>query len=285
MNPVYVWDLTLKWVEDLTPLDVHRVLRQWCKKYTFQLEQGAESGYKHYQLRLSFIKKRREGEAGKWLQEVGWQGHFSPTVKENTATAFYMMKAETRLEGPWSEKDYMEPPVRTWQLEKFLERPLQPWMVSIKDMIKTPDMRHIVMIVNHVGNKGKSLFVEHMEYEGLAYEAPPINSFDDLMQALHGIPPQNCYMVDMPRGMKGQKLNQFFSGIEYLKNGVTYDKRYAFKKRRMGRPHIFIFTNTIPKINLLSTDRWQFYTIKEHTGSDYLEKLDFSQMDDGSESD
>lgn len=279
--PCYVWDLTLRETDAndkiLTPLDVHRELRGYCKKWSFQLEAGNVTGYRHYQVRVSFIAKRRKAQCGTWLAKVGWKGHFTQTSKENVdKEAFYCQKVETRLEGPWTEKDYTEPPPKTWQLEVFIENGLKPWMLKIMDMIKTPDMRHINMIVNHSGNKGKSLFVEYMEYEGLAYEAPPINSFDDLMQALHGAPPQACYMVDMPKGMRKEKMHQFFSGIEYLKNGITYDKRYAFKKRRFGRPHIFIFSNDVPERSYVSVDRWALWTIK----NDCLEVYKFDDEDD-----
>lgn len=273
MNACYVYDLTLRTTDaDGNPIgvgDVHSTLRPWCKKWSFQLEKGTEStelnpdGYPHYQCRFAFVKKRREGEAGKWLANLGWKGKLTPTSNENRDNSFYVMKADTRVEGPWTDKDFVEPPPKTWQLEEFLSKGLAPWMTQIVKMIEENDMRHINMVINPIGNKGKSLFCEYMEYEGKAFEAPPINNFDDLMQALHGVPAQKCYLVDLPKGMRKEKLSQFFSGIEYLKNGVTYDKRYAFKKRRMGRPHIFIFTNTPPNMQYMSPDRWKLWTIED----------------------
>jgi hypothetical protein len=65
----------------------------------------------------------------------------------------------------------------------------------------------------------------------------------------------------MPRGMKKDKLGDFYSGIEVIKNGVAYDKRYTAKKIRFNRPRIFVFTNTLPELNLMSKDRWVIWTI------------------------
>lgn len=60
----------------------------------------------------------------------------------------------------------------------------------------------------------------------------------------------------MPRGMKKDKLGEFYAGIEIIKNGVAYDKRYTAKKIRFDRPNIFVFTNMLPVFELLSKDRW-----------------------------
>jgi hypothetical protein len=68
----------------------------------------------------------------------------------------------------------------------------------------------------------------------------------------------------MPRGMKGSKLHDFYSGIEMLKNGLIVEKRYAAKKARMNRPKIWIFTNTQPDLTLLSKDRWKLWTIDKN---------------------
>jgi hypothetical protein len=67
----------------------------------------------------------------------------------------------------------------------------------------------------------------------------------------------------MPRGMKKDKLGDFYSGIEVIKNGVAYDKRYTAKKIRFGRPNIFVFTNTLPELSLMSKDRWKIWTIND----------------------
>lgn len=76
-------------------------------------------------------------------------------------------------------------------------------------------------------------------------------------------PPSRCYLIDMPRAMKKEKLYDFFSGIESLKNGYMYDKRYQFKDKWIDRPQIILFTNTDPDLRMFSVDRWDFWTIKD----------------------
>jgi len=68
----------------------------------------------------------------------------------------------------------------------------------------------------------------------------------------------------MPRGMKKDRLGDFYSGIEIIKNGVAYDKRYTAKKVRFDRPRIFIFTNELPNFSLMSKDRWRVWNVTEN---------------------
>ena len=79
------------------------------------------------------------------------------------------------------------------------------------------------------------------------------------MQCCMGVSPQKCYLIDIPRAMKKDKLASFYSGLEALKNGVMYDKRFHFKKRRIDRPQVIVFTNTLPDWDLMSRDRWQVW--------------------------
>lgn len=98
-----------------------------------------------------------------------------------------------------------------------------------------------------------------------------MNDMQDIMQCCMGIPGQKCYIIDMPRALKKEKLAGFFSGLEALKNGVMYDKRHSFKKRRIDRPQIVVFTNSYPDTSLLSPDRWVIYTMRERDLSQYAE--------------
>lgn len=82
-------------------------LREWCKHYVFQEERG-DSGYEHWQGRVRLIKARRWNEIkGKFCPG----GNVTPTVdkqfQEKTFT--YVMKADTRVAGPWDDRDYEEP--------------------------------------------------------------------------------------------------------------------------------------------------------------------------------
>ena len=66
-------------------------------------------------------------------------------------------------------------------------------------------------------------------------------------------------------------MGDFYSGIEELKNGCAFDKRYKGQMLTFDRPRIFIFTNTLPDYNLLSNDRWNAWVINSNMETiDYL---------------
>ena len=261
-----VWDLTLD-QRVATVESVKSKFRQLAKKWTFQLEQGA-SGYNHYQCRISlFHKKTRSGVLslldalqlkGQKLETQELQCTLTETsdevhkqMKENSV-AFYCMKIDSRIEGPWTDSD-PEPPFRSMEVIKLDDCGLYPWQETVLEMIKGGyESRFINCIIQPPGCVGKSSFTEWLEYHKHAYEIPPFRLMEDIMAYAHANRGWKCYTVDMPRGMKHSKLHDFFTGIEMLKNGLIVEKRYQAKKQRMNRPHIWIFTNTRPDLTLLS---------------------------------
>jgi len=172
------------------------------------------------------------------------------------------MKEDTRVDGPWKDSDIIpERPPLTWQLEQFMEYELWPYQKFIFEHALINDMRLIIIIYDPRGHCGKSLFAEYCEYQGVAFECPPIKDMEKLMGFLHSFPQQKCYLVDMPRSMKKDKLGDFYAGIETVKNGVLWDWRHEGKKKRFGRPNIYVFCNVLPDFKMLSSGRWKVYQI------------------------
>lgn len=263
-NPIAMYDYTIP--RDHYSLDeLKSRLNTLCSRWVFQLEKGKEEGYEHYQCRISFKKKIRYTTMLK-LKKSGaapLTGHFSPTSNPTYLAGdnFYVMKKDTRVQGPWKDSDIAK--VWTKQMEIFAN-----WDMRIfqKDIIKESqifNMRLLNLIYDPTGNCGKSLLSEYMEYHDLAEEVPPFRMMDDIFQWVCKRPKKKCYIIDMPRGMKKDRLGDFYSGIEVIKNGVAYDKRYAPVKVRFDRPRVFIFTNTLPCFELMSKDRWEIWTIQD----------------------
>lgn len=244
--------------------DLIDTLNGIAKHYVFQLEVG-DSGYKHYQGRISLIKKRRKKEKHILLKLFKDKppNYLEPTCNPEhlKGDAFYCMKEDTRHDGPWSDKDEVIP--LTTQMKIFNSFTLRPYQSTLKEMCLTFDMRKIDLIYDPNGNIGKSLFSEYLEYNNLAEEIPPFRLMDDIFQWVCSRPVKKCYIVDMPRGMKKDKLGDFYSGIEIIKNGVAYDKRYNAKKIRFDRPRIFVFTNMLPEFSLMSKDRWNVWLVDD----------------------
>ena len=243
------------------------ILNNQCSRWVFQKEQGKKGlkeGYLHWQIRISLKKKMRWSSMKK---TPIMKGHHTPTSNPTFKKGdfFYVMKEDTRVDGPWKNTD--EPKTETTQLKMFMKWDLRPYQKSIIEEATKFDLRAINLIWDTTGCCGKSLLSEYMEYLNIAEEIPPFRLMDDIFQWVcsRGIKVgfKKSYIVDMPRGMKKDRLGDFYSGIEVIKNGVAYDKRNSAKKCRFNRPRIFVFTNTLPCFALMSHDRWVVWKIKK----------------------
>jgi len=247
--------------------DIIGLFKDVVKHYSFQLEES-DGGYRHYQGRISLIKKRRRPELVKFLKESANRladlNYLEPTCNPEylTGSFCYVLKADTRIAGPWTDKD--EKKVMTYQLKLFNSWELRPYQAELMKQVDIFEMRCIDLIYDKNGNLGKSLFCEAMEYLGKVEEVPPFRLMDDIFAWVCSRPIKKCYVFDMPRGMKKDKLADFYAGVEVVKNGVAYDKRYTAQKKRFDRPRIFIFTNTLPMFSLMSKDRWKLWQIDEN---------------------
>lgn len=250
---------------------VQQVFKKWC----FQGEQG-DTGYKHWQGRGWLWKKRPRTEVCREFGPMLWNAEFLITSSEvHLKNNFnYVMKADGRISGPFRDTDaaFEPPPVLTRQLKTFIDvigelgTGMYPWQFHLLQLIEHPNDRLITCIVDEsAGNNGKSIMSEYLEYLGIAFEIPPMMCMEDIMQCCMGIKQQKCYVVDMPRAMKKEKLAGFFAGCEALKNGTMYDKRYCFKKRRIDRPCLVVFTNSDPDRSLLSPDKWDVWYMRNRT--------------------
>lgn len=262
----FVYEIRHTYNDEIFPNKIESI-REWfldiAKKYSFQIEKG-DSGYIHVQGRISLIKKRRKTELLKLFKNTKSFApmYLEPTIsEEHKKVAFYVLKEDTRIEGPFKDTDEIK--VETKQLSLFKGYTLRQYQEQIIKMSSQFCMRTIDLIYDTTGNCGKSILSEYMEYLGIAEEVPPFRMMDDIFQWVCSRPVKKSYIVDMPRGMKKDRLGDFYSGIEVIKNGVAYDKRYNAKKKRFDRPRIFVFTNTLPNLSLMSQDRWKIWIINK----------------------
>ena len=279
-GPLATWDIRYS-AEGMTKDDIIGELHAVAKHYVFQLEES-DSGYRHYQGRISLIKKRRLVERHILLKLFKKPPNYlQPTCNPEhfRGEAFYVQKEDTRVDGPWKDTDEIR--VMTRQLKEFSVMDYRPYQEALLKMATTFDTRKIDLIYDPIGNIGKSIFSEHLEYLGIAEEVPPFRLMDDIFAWVASRPIKRCYIVDMPRGMKKDKLGDFYSGIEVIKNGVAYDKRYKASKIRFDRPRIFVFTNALPQFSLMSADRWNVWEVNN---SFNLEYKNISTLYNGEES-
>lgn len=251
-NPTCVYDFTCP-REKINLEDLKKILKQHCKKWTFQGEKG-ESGYRHWQGRVSMkLKCRKEGVV-KLIP-----GHISITSTDNRDNCFYVLKETTREDGPWCDTD----------VEYYIPRQIREigglydWQQQIVNDATTWNTRTINIIYCPNGNIGKSILKTYIGCYQIGRALPYSNDYKDIMRMVMDTPKKPLYIIDLPRAISKDKLYQFFSGIETLKDGYAFDDRYHFKEEFFDCPNIWIFMNTLPDIDLLSRDRWAIWTVKD----------------------
>uniref|UniRef100_UPI004048BC6C hypothetical protein n=1 Tax=Algoriphagus sp. TaxID=1872435 RepID=UPI004048BC6C len=143
-NALCAWDFTLP-AECLNLSELKEFLKEHCKSWCFQKEKGADTGYLHWQGRVSLKVKARKGPT---LEKCHW----SPTSTENKDNDFYVMKGDTRVEGPWSDKDIYIP-------RQTRDITLRPWQLQVLADKGVWDTRTINCIICPKGNIGKSTLV------------------------------------------------------------------------------------------------------------------------------
>lgn len=255
------WDFTLK--EEGTDFQtIKETLIKYCKNWSFQLEKGKETGYKHYQGRVSLKVKDRKPP---FFQKMGC--HWTPTSNENRDNHFYVTKEDTRLLGPWSDKD---PEVYIPRQYKNID--LKLWQARIKASAEVFEPRKINLIYDPNGGIGKSTIAAICELEHGGIDMPPLNDFKELIQLLCNILTDTnnrkpkIIFFDLPRALCKDKLNGLYCAIEQVKKGKVYDLRYHYKCWWFDSPQIWVFSNHLPDPSLLSQDRWNIWTIDENDG-------------------
>lgn len=268
-NQISVYDFTFKAEDFDEHAEVGAWLRKFCKNWVYQLEKGAETGYLHYQARVSLMVKRRPCEMiANWaaISEGMPKPHITPTSTAASTSFCYVMKGDTRVEGPWSDKDKVVYIPRQY---RGMEKTLMPWQQKVWDSADDFEPRKINYVYCQTGNKGKTVIASLMELHDRGIDLPPVNdqkelvqSTCDILEATDNREPKTVF-IDMPRAMHKDKLNGIFSAIEQIKKGKVYDLRYKYKAWWFDSPQVWVFSNTLAATEMLSRDRWLIWTITE----------------------
>ena len=139
--------------------------------------------------------------------------------------------------------------------------PLYIWQSELYQYLKGPVCeRSIVFIVDPVGNRGKSYFIDMFieDYPNTAQSFSP-GKLADMAYAYS--PSTRVLLIDCPR-TKIQFLSYEF--LEHMKNGRIFSGKYVSETKTFNRPHVVVFMNDFPDRNALSVDRYKIIEITEN---------------------
>ena len=234
-------------------------------KYSFQLEKGC-NGRLHYQIFLVLkepLTGRQIREQVKSILRNNWaKGCLTtqPLHSQNDAEV-YCQKVETRVEGPWffPKNKYLGQDLRS-------PKKYYPWQRSILAIAKkkSVDPRSIHVIVDGIGNSGKSELAKYMAYTMDARVIPLGLSSAQMKAAITSSEPSRNYIIDLPRNNKSYQ--EIFDTIEEIKRGFVVSSFHGkLKNSFFDRPNIFVFTNTMPDLRLMSMDMWRLHKVNPQT--------------------
>lgn len=246
---------TMAEMKTLMPL-----LKSFCttqaKKWVFQLEKGAQTGKLHFQGYLNLKKKSRKSPL---LSAIS--NHLDLSVRAVTvspssavgraALCEYAMKPETRVDGPWAD--------RPIYLGQDLFKTPRPWQKEVITMLcngASPHPRKIYWYYDPVGSAGKSMLSKYLYFHHkiLTLGYSDAGNLLNLVFKNQGLP---AYLFDLSRTKGGKtSMSDIYQALESIKNGFFINTKYETGVACFLTPHVVVFSNELPKMDALSSDRW-----------------------------
>lgn len=249
------------------------IFSKLCSYWLFQLEE-TKSGDKinlHYQGSIELINKTRSSTLGKSLNHVLFGVQFQPAY-DSVLLQRYCMKDDTRIAGPWSsELSY------TGQDLTCIIKQRLPWQEVIYQCVQQPpDSRKILVVIDVLGNSGKSKLAKFLVFRGLCLSLNFGNA-RDLLYLISKHLTKTCFLFDLTRSRPADvHMSDLFCAMESVKNGHIQSLKYQCNYSLFDPPHVLLFTNSIPDLHSVSSDRWSFFTVLDGE----LYHLSFSTIHD-----
>jgi len=286
MSLCAVWEFRLSEKVDeeyINFYDVIKQLRKIAKKWGFQLEEGEKNGYRHYQGRMSLIKKAVKNSVLKLFKDIPAPNYLEPTVSsEHKKEAFYCFKEQTRIKGPWKDDD-PEPAYIPIQYRHITE--YYPFQQDIFDN-KYYNYRNVNYIYDIDGCIGKSSIACLATTQNNGLYIPPMLDTHKLIEYVHSLLEKmpdgktpKMFIIDLPKCMDKREMAGLYSAIEQWKTGFIYDTRYKGRQRWIDSPNIWVFSNTPPDKSCLSSDRWMIWVVNKEKRLERYEE--YNRDDEG----
>ena len=258
----FIYDITL--FDEIKPDDVQKDLSVFCKSWFFQKEKGTLTDKIHYQIRVSTKIKTRQSTLIKKLQGIWKSFHVSITPASNRTNNFYVGKEDTRVEGPWTDKDYENIKDIPEDIRNLI---LKPWEADILKELDHYESRIIDVIYDPIGNNDKLTLIKyamcHKKYN--AQLLPFCKNYKDIMRMAYAVGEKKIYFIDIPRALKIYDMEGLMGGIETLKDGFMFEDRNHYRSRYITRPRICLCINKLFDPELFNSDKWKIWSIDNNT--------------------
>ena len=275
-KPLLFWSVTLSQNYNALP-SVDRtkvILAEFSKQWCFQLEKGSKLEKLHYQCRMILEEPQMLATMLHCFECRGFNVHdvtFLPESNksiEQGGLSFYVMKDDTRVDGPWCDPTYKPPKPPDWipeMCQTIRDHP-RPWMSSLLTKLAGPaHHRKIIWIctLHGLGGVGKSLFTTYLEAANIACylgDGTPIQ----LKEGTIAEGEWPAYTLDLPKTFAhDNRLGDYINTLETIKNGFIKTAMHGKRKKLMmeRRPHVIGFANIHPPFGMMTEGRFEVYTV------------------------
>lgn len=259
------------------------------KDATFQIEVGTVTERPHIQGRIHYVKKRTKSSVLQYFKTIYLTtfSDASDTLYKNTtispeqdaqASIAYCSKSETRYPGTDTFHKLYKVPAYTGRDVSFIGNNLRPWQRFVMKLLddKPYDTRKIYWFVDHIGASGKSCFAKY-----LLFNFPTsVGIIDDsgtsaqLKATAYNIGPREVYLVDLPR-VRPSTMDDIMRCLEVIKGGRLSTTLYGGAAPILFDPPLMlVFSNSYPKTEDMSRDRWQIYKINKSYDLEFIPVLE-----------
>jgi hypothetical protein len=188
----------------------------------------------------------------------------SKYIYDNEPDKVFLLETAVTTHHKMVETDMQHKLMEDAKLTKW-----NPWQSYLFDLLeKKPDPRQIIVVVDPVGNTGKTFFVQH--YRRLHPETTvALNNSRraDMLYSAQQCVERQVVMVDL---MRSEKKNIAYDAIELLKNGCFVNSKYQSRMVEGNPPHVVLFTNFELNYKALSEDRWFIIDLQKQENSQII---------------
>lgn len=279
-KPLKFWSVTIYGNRGPLP-DAKRmkeVFAEFAAQWMFQTERGGQAKKLHYQCRM-ILEPAQMTETllhvfecrGMHRDDVTFKPESNKSICQG-GLSFYVMKDDTRVEGPWHDPTYRPKKVVVYEGKDLacMKTPREFQSYVMRQCRAQPNDRDMYWWWNQSGCGGKSKLMKFMRMslgdEKWDMARVPMGSATQIKTAVIEKGPHRIYMVDLPR-VRGsdERQQELFSALEEIKNGWVESPMYGkAAELLMEPPHIHIFSNELPNLLFASMDRWRIFTIYDH---------------------
>lgn len=145
--------------------------------------------------------------------------------------------------------------------QKYVNVTWKEWQhVLLDELDGVPHPRHIIVVVDKEGNKGKSYLASYLLTKGAV-----VFNTTKTADIAYAMTDQRIVIFDLARHQQDH-IN--WATIEALKNGNMFSSKYMSQSKIFDVPHVVVMMNEYPNTSRLSADRWNITDISDKQKED-----------------